>query len=108
SSMEYGLLMAQGEIRASQSVLESSLVDGSVTGPKIENETITGAKIAPGGITLYQLNEFLQVPDTSRLLLTRYSNTTPTSWVSIASTGETWRQIASWSVTKRDTNNGYL
>lgn len=27
-SMEYGLLLAQGEIRASQSVLESSLIDG--------------------------------------------------------------------------------
>src|SRR5690606_7890261 len=106
SSMEYGLLLAQGEIRASQSVLESSLVDGSVTGPKIENETITGSKIAPGGITLYQLNEFLQIPDAGRLLVLRYSNTTPTSPVIIA--GNTWRQIASWSVTKRDTNNGYL
>lgn len=106
SQMEYGLLINQGEIRASQAVLEASLVDRSVTGPKIENGTITGVKIAPGGVTLLQLNEFLQIPDAGRLLVQRYRNTTATSWVGIG--GSTWRRLASWSVSKRDATNGYL
>src|SRR5690606_17813162 len=51
-------------------------------------------------------NEFLQIPDTGRLLVPRYSNTTATSWVDIG--GTDWRQLASWSVSKRDATNGYL
>src|SRR5690606_326569 len=105
SNMEYGLLMNQGEIRASQAVLEHSLIDRSITGPKIEDGTITGAKIAPGGVTLVQLNEFMQIPDTGRLTLPRYRDNTRTQNVSLSTS---WRQLASWSVAKRDSTNGYL
>lgn len=116
STMEYGLLLNQGEIRASQSVLRNSLTDESVTrdvladesvtANKIPNRTITSGKLALGAVGIGQLNEWMQVPDTGRPTLRRYFSE---NVVTINGNGfNDWKLHDSTMIPKRDNDNGYL
>src|SRR5690606_18177414 len=84
SDMEYGLLLNQGEIRASQAVLEASLTDtsvtkdklapGSVVGDVIPKDAIIEHQIAPGAIGITRLGQQIHVPDVTNVSLLRYQN----------------------------------
>src|SRR5690606_14339968 len=78
----------------------------AVTANKISNRTITSGKLALGAVGIAQLNEWLQIPDTSRPTLRRYFSG---NVVSIRSNGfNDWKVHDSTTIPKRDDDNGYL
>lgn len=119
SDMEYGILIAQGEIRASQAVLEASLTDLGVTRDKLGPGSVDREKLSPGavgeqqiqerGIGISRLGEQIQVP----LLVKDNMNVLrmeDTSFVQIYSqTAGTWYDIGSaLTFPKTDRSRGLL
>src|SRR5690606_30454094 len=113
SDMEYGFLMNQGEIRASQAVLEASLTDTSVTKDKLAPGSVVGDvipggaiienQIAPGAIGITSLGEQIHVPDVTNVSLLRYQND---SEVIVQLPQSTWTTVTSWTVPVVDSNKG--
>lgn len=61
SKMAYGLLLAQGEIRAPQAVISVSISDYGITRVKIEDGSIDFDKLENGSVALPKLSEILSV-----------------------------------------------
>src|SRR5690606_27943920 len=78
SDMEYGLLLAQGEIRASQSVLSNSLIDYSVTSSVLAPGSVLNDKLPDGVVTLPKLNEAIHVVQNGVQNVQRYASTSTT------------------------------
>src|SRR5690606_10170451 len=101
SDMQYGLLMNQGEIRASQSVLHNSLVDASVTSSIIAPGAVLNDQLGDHAVTLPKLHEAIHVVENGVQYPLRYENTTPTP----LSVGGSWVTVRSWTIPKQDDNH---
>src|SRR5690606_899952 len=101
SDMQYGLLMTQGEIRASQSVLHNSHRDGSVTSSIIAPGAVLDDQLGDHAVTLPKLHEAIHVVQNGVQNLLRYENTTTTQH----SVGGSWVTVRSWTIPKQDDNH---
>src|SRR5690606_24153935 len=101
SDMQYGLLMNQGEIRASQSVLHNSLVDASVTSSIIAPGAVLNDQLGDHVVTLPKLHEAIHVVQNGVQNILRYENTATTQH-SVG--GGSWVTVRSWTIPKQDNN----
>src|SRR5690606_2515298 len=101
SNMQYGLLMNQGEIRASQSVLQNSLVDASVTSSIIAPGSVLNNQLGDHAVTLPKLHEAIHVVQNGFQNILRYENTSTIQ----RSVGSSWVTMHSWTIPKQDDNH---
>src|SRR5690606_4791080 len=88
------------------SVTRDAIAPGAVVGDAIPEETIVERQIAEKSVGISRLGEEIMVPNIFQPTLLRYESTSETiTW--LQNPGETVT-LASWSVPKRDNNNGYL